>query len=147
MTESPIKLASVPGSVELDRPIYRQAIDLVKAKHPVHVVSFNEPDSPPAFMHYIENHDDPFAVAIYYQQMKARYFVLLRRISHPLRVMITKLEKEYAKQDKRSHFIRTASVFKPKSGKGMAPSRPKRTGITIRPRDVSKPFPNRYNKA
>lgn len=145
---TPIQLAAVPGSLELDREIYRQAVDLIKASKPVHIVSFNEPDHPPAFMHYVENEDQPFAVAIYYKQQKARYFILLRKISHTLRVMITKLEKEHAKQDKLRRFVPPAGKAKPKTGKGSYSWIANKRGLTLRPRDTSTPFrPNRRSKA
>lgn len=148
MTESPIKLASVPGSLELNRALYRECVELVKGKEPTNVVSFNEPDKAPAFIHYIENNDKPFAVAIYFQQQKARYFVLLRQIPHALRVMIVKLEKEHAKQNKPARILPPAAKRKPDKNKRVHPWRSANRGLTIQPRDTSAPFrSNRRSKA
>lgn len=145
---TPIKLAFVPGSLELDRYTYRQCVDLVKSKRPVRVVSYNEPGLDPAFIHYIENSDKPFAVVVYYQQQKARYFILMKKIPLAFRAQIRELEKEHAKQDKPSHFIPTPKQHKPKTGARTHPWRGANRSLTIRPRDTSTPFrSNRRSKA
>lgn len=137
---TPIKLASVEGSIELDRDIYKECVTLVKSKRPVRVVSFNEPDHAPAFMHYIENAPKPFAVAIYYQQKKARYFVVLKSIPLALRAMITRLEKEHEKQDKLPSFVPAAQRAQPVQRKTNFKIGSGSRGITIQPRDVRSPF-------
>lgn len=110
---TPIKLATVEGSIELERDIYRECVDLVKATRPVRVVSFVEEGSPQAFMHYIENSEKPFAVAIYANGFgNTRYFLLMKKIPLTLRAKIQKLEKFHAKQDKpASNFLPTGRSF------------------------------------
>lgn len=140
MTQAPLKLANVPGSIEMDRETFRKCVDVVKATRGTTVASLSEPGEDPAFLHYVEGNDKPFAVAIYPQGPKsARYFILMNKIPSGLKAQIQKLEKIYAK-DKLSDFLRSSTKHQAEPVKKVHPKRSHITGVVIGPKSEVKPF-------
>lgn len=93
----PIQYAGIENSVEVERPIFRAVMDLIKAdtQNGVDIENFAPAIGPQAYLYRLKTSSGAvekfiFAVACYPKLSPAKYYLILHRLSKTLQGMIEK---------------------------------------------------------